>query len=255
LKDFFSNLAMRVLTPEATLQPRLRTRFEAPSAKFEPFRTQSEDVAQLDELTQDITSQPSAHSRGETGVEARTSSRNANVPIRLKGIAKDRTSARSGNEEEANALHATIRSTTSSSARQVEDRSVQEKSLISVVSTNATRSSESQTRSDAKGAVDRSSSRLRSSIDEAGPKPVIPHTRLMERTLVPRSSLETPRPLREAHSGMKTAGTIHISIGRIEVRALVQTPATPHRSAPKPAKPSSMSLDDYLSHRAHGGKR
>jgi len=61
--------------------------------------------------------------------------------------------------------------------------------------------------------------------------------------------------LPEAQAGMTTAGTIHISIGRVEVRAMVPGPASPHRAAPKPERRASMSLDDYLSRRAHGGKR
>ena len=184
----------------------------------------------------------------------RASRRKPNFPKRLKIIGRDR-SDRSEGEDDTNAMHATIRSINSSPARQGEYRSDREESLVNVQSGNTARSGESQKRSDVKEGANRSIARLRNSLDEPKSKPVIPHRSPTERALVPRSSLETPRGLPEAQSGMTSAGTIHISIGRVEVRAMLPRPTSPHRVAPKPERSASMSLDDYLSRRAHGGKR
>ena len=82
LKEFLSNLAMRVLTPEAALQPRLRTPFEAPAATFQSLASQSEDLTHMDELAEDIISQPFTLSHGEAGVERRRHDQDQNLQKR-----------------------------------------------------------------------------------------------------------------------------------------------------------------------------
>jgi hypothetical protein len=57
-------------------------------------------------------------------------------------------------------------------------------------------------------------------------------------------------PLAMSVQAPPPAPTIHVTIGRIEVRAT--TPAMP-ASKPRPA-PQTMSLDDYLRQRSRGGK-
>lgn len=73
--------------------------------------------------------------------------------------------------------------------------------------------------------------------------------------IVPASLIAMPRvSATPAHGeGATEATTIHVSIGRVEVRA-TPPPATV-RSRPQPAAASVMSLDEYLRQRAAGGRR
>jgi hypothetical protein len=66
----------------------------------------------------------------------------------------------------------------------------------------------------------------------------------------PRRTAESPDlPLRQASSNEPPA--IHISIGRIEVRAVMPQKTTPKITSPSAAK---LSLEDYLKQR-NGGTR
>ena len=106
-----------------------------------------------------------------------------------------------------------------------------------------------------KSSMEGSSARSTNVVTQQKPTPIVPSVSRTQRTLVPKNSIERPRRLGEERPReATTAGTIHISIGRVEVKAMIQSPASSHRASPKPSKPASMSLDDYLSRRAHGGK-
>jgi hypothetical protein len=52
-------------------------------------------------------------------------------------------------------------------------------------------------------------------------------------------------------AAVRAAPTIHVTIGRVEVRA--QPPAA--KAAPLPGKAAAMSLDEYLRQRSSGGRR
>lgn len=86
-----------------------------------------------------------------------------------------------------------------------------------------------------------------------------PQTRLIEPQITMRSvQSATPPQFVEPAQAESTdeAHTIHITIGRIEVRATAATEAALKSSRGKERKPPSlMSLDDYLRRRAGGGQR
>ena len=196
LKEFFSNLAMRVLTPEAALRPRLRTPFEAPAATFQSLASQSEDLTQLDELAEDIISQPFTLSPGEAGVERRRHDQDQNLQKRRKKVGRDR-SDRLDDDAELAALQATIRSTSSSPAKQPEDGSGQKTTIVNHAPAKPSRSSEDNKNSAAKGLLDRSSARSTNVVTQQKPTPIVPSVSRTERTLVPGNSIERPRRLGE----------------------------------------------------------
>ena len=84
--------------------------------------------------------------------------------------------------------------------------------------------------------------------------------------VVPAASAAVrPAPVEPARSGHDTkgartqdtttsAGVVHVTIGRIEVKAQISQPGPPRRQEPKPASPI-MSLDDYLQRRGRKERR
>jgi hypothetical protein len=60
-----------------------------------------------------------------------------------------------------------------------------------------------------------------------------------------------PEPISRARSAAQPQSTVHVTIGRVEVRAIQQSQAP---AKPRPTPPV-MNLDDYLSHRNQGSAR
>ncbi|HEY8011950.1 MAG TPA: hypothetical protein VIE67_13235 [Rudaea sp.] len=81
-------------------------------------------------------------------------------------------------------------------------------------------------------------------IDNGLPKNTLTPKRVPERSVV--GAREATRETRHADAavGTRAEPTVHISIGRVEVRALTQAPVNPQQRTNNPRRP--MSLDEYL---------
>jgi len=217
MSDFLTSLALRTLKPEESVQPRLRTRFEPTRASLElstPLATQEvqTEPAMRNELT--------PHSPG-TEQQIETPPRRGH---------RRRTTQQTQNERdepETQAPHPTIRAH-ETHRRRHESQAASFQETI------------------------RQDTRV-SSPSAPVPKP---ETRVLPK---PGPVLEpAPRPvaLPKAIQDVSAPGemnhkpdTVHISIGRVEVRALLQSNPRPSRPA---SKPTLMTLDEYLTRRAKG---
>lgn len=76
--------------------------------------------------------------------------------------------------------------------------------------------------------------------------------RLAASAIVPRDTAIHDIRLHAAAPPVQPAPTIHVTIGRVEVRAAAPAAPAPRKTA---AQPPVMSLEDYLRQRADGGRR
>jgi hypothetical protein len=70
--------------------------------------------------------------------------------------------------------------------------------------------------------------------------------------VVPLQAMPFLRPAARQGDEPRASADIHVTIGRVEVRA---TTTTPVRTQAKPAATPAMGLDEYLRRRANGGSR
>jgi hypothetical protein len=93
----------------------------------------------------------------------------------------------------------------------------------------------------------------RSEVSHVPPPPQLPRSRpIRPQVTAPQPDLRSRRDSQSA-AEPAAAPTIHVTIGRVEVRAVVQ-PAAAARRRPAAASPAVMSLDEYLKQRAGGDR-